>query len=88
MKATVARIGVSAMHLTLRWIAPKGDEQPFSPIAQVVPRLEFRGEDGITALTPHCMTRRELDESIDGLIADLESARADGHRRFREFRPI
>jgi hypothetical protein len=70
------------IRLSLRIHEPRAGEKPFAPFAYVAPVAFSTGPDGTVALSPNLMTRKEIDETVDLLISDLEEIRKAGFKYF------
>ena len=77
---------MTTVRLDLHWTAPRSGDPPFSPIANITLKRHSTLHDGSIALTPDCMTEREVDECIESLIADLNAIRSEARRRFNSRR--
>lgn len=61
-------------------IAPGKGDQPFAPFVHLWLSEVSRDSEGRELLSPKLMTDREIDESVDKLIRQLEKARKRAKR--------
>ena len=66
---------MNTIKLDLLWISPKKGDDPFNPIAHIIPKRYSTSDykninvsEGWPLLTPQCMTANELDEQVNMLI--------------------
>ena len=65
-------------------VSAKKDDPPFSPFLKITLSEYSSDSAGNVFLSPELMTEKEIDESIDLLMAQLEKARKTAKRKLKK----
>jgi hypothetical protein len=65
-------------------VAPRKDDPPFTPFANIWLSQRSADSEGRILLSPQLRTDREIDESVDRLIEQLETVRKKAKKELRE----
>lgn len=65
-------------------IAPRKGDLPFTPFAHIWLSQHSEDAEGRILLSPQLVTDKEIDESVDRLIKQLEKARRKAKKDLRE----